>query len=194
MLNNELIHTRGNYMVTVIIEDSVAMNNRIITSNPKTYQFDDYKKAQAFISRLQEIEQSSTSDNIVRAYIVDYNVTASENAVPLLLHTVHYEHGENPSEGIRFLEDIDVLTVEEIESFREQGIKPGIVFAYDNPDSLEPSFSEELTEYATRFDTLGANMFAEDEDTTFHLSFRSDISALLLEKYGDKAEFDTKQG
>lgn len=181
-------------MVTVIIEDNVVMNNRIITSNPKTYQFADQKKAQTFIDRLQEIKQAGTAENIVRAHIVDYNVKASDNVMPLLLHTIHYEHGENPSEGIRFLEDIDVLTVEEIESFRTQGIKPGIVFAYDNPDSLEPSVSGDLSNYSTRFDTLGANLFAEDEDTTFHLSFRSDIADRLLEKYGNKEEFYTKQG
>jgi hypothetical protein len=173
-------------MVTVVIEDTVEMNNRPIASNPKTYQFEDIDKAQAFIDRLYSIDQGPNANNIVRAHIVDYSVQVSEDAVPLLLHTVHYEHGENPKDGERFLEDIDVLTVEEIESFRDQGIKPGIVFAYDNPDSLEPSISEELPADANRFDTLGANLFAEDENTTFHLSFRPDISVLLLEKYGDK--------
>lgn len=176
-------------MVTVLIEDTVVMNDRKITSNPKTYQFDDEAKAQAFIDRLQEIEQSHSSDNIIRAYIVDYNVKASENAVPLLLHTVHYDHAENPTDGLRFLEDTDVLTVEEIESFRAQGIKPGIVFAYDNPDSLEPAVSEVLPDAATRFQTLGANLFAEDENTTFHLSFRPNIADLLLEKYGHEEEY-----
>lgn len=174
-------------MVTVIIEDTIVMNNRDVTSNPKTYQFEDADKAQAFIDRLYAIDQGQEADNLVRARIVEHNVQASGEAAPLILHTVHYEHGENPRDGERFLEDIDVLTVEEIESFRKQGIKPGVVFAYDNPDSLEPSFAEELKEYSTRFDTLGANLFAESENTTFHLSFRPDIATRLMEKYGDTA-------
>lgn len=175
-------------MVTVIIEDTIEMNNSEITSNPKVYHFDDTDTAQDFIDRLYAIDQGQNADNIVRARIVGHSVQASENAVPLILHTVHYEHGENPRDGQRFLEDIDVLTVEEIESFRKQGIKPGIVFAYDNPDSLEPSVSEELPEYSTRFDTLGANLFAENADTTFHLSFNPEIAVLLLGKYGSGLE------
>lgn len=177
------------HMVTVVIEDTIVMNNRDVTSNPKTYQFEDVDAAQAFIDRLYAIDQGQEADNLVRARIVDHSVQVSGEAVPLILHSVHYEHGENPKDGDRFLEDIDVLTVEEIESFRKQGIKPGVVFAYDNPDSLEPSFAEELKEYSTRLDTLGTNLFADDENTTFHLSFRPDISNLLLEKYGDKEEF-----
>lgn len=173
-------------MVTVIIEDTVEMNNRQITSNPKTYQFVDADSAEQFIERLHEINQGENSDNLVRAHIVEDSVNVAGDAVPLLLHTVHYEHGENPRDGERFLEDIDVLTIEEIERFRAKGIKPGIVFAYDNPDSLEPAVSEELPEWSTRSDTLGANLFAEDENTTFHLSFRPDIANLLMEKYGDK--------
>ena len=171
-------------MVTVIIEDTIEMNNSEITSNPKVYYFEDTDTAQDFIDKLYAIDQGQNADNLVRARIVDHSVQASENAVPLILHTVHYEHGENPRDGERFLEDIDVLTVEEIESFRRQGIKPGIVFAYDNPDSLEPSISEDLPEYSTRFDTLGANLFAENANTTFHLSFNPEISILLLAKYG----------
>lgn len=180
-------------MVTVVIEDTIEMNNRDITSKAKTYQFTDAGAAQDFIDKLYEINQGKTAENLVRANIVDHSVQISEDTVPLILHTVHYEHGANPTDGQRFLEDLDVLTVEEIESFRTQGIKPGIVFAYDNPDSLEPAIAEELLEDSSRFDTLGANLFAEDEDTTFHLSFRPDIADLLLEKYGDKEEFYAKQ-
>lgn len=172
-------------MVTVVIEDTIEMNNRDISSNPKTYHFENTDVAQAFIDRLYAIDQGENSDNVVRAHIVDYSVEVSGDAVPLLLHTVHYEHGENPEDGERFIEDIDVLTVGEIEGFRKQGIKPGIVFAYDNPDSLEPAIAEDLAESSTRFDLLGANLFPEDENTTFHLSFRPDITERLLAKYGD---------
>lgn len=180
-------------MVTVIIEDTIEMNNRDVTSKAKTYQFQDSDAAQVFIDRLYQINQGKTAENLVRANIVDHHVQVSDDAVPLILHTVHYEHGANPTDGKRFLEDLDVLTIEEIESFRKQGIKPGIVFAYDNLDSLEPVIAEELLENSTRFDLLGTNLFAEDENTTFHLSFRADIADLLLEKYGDKEEFYAKQ-
>jgi hypothetical protein len=180
-------------MVTVIIEDTIEMNNSERVSNPKVYHFDDTDTAQDFIDRLYAIDQGQNADNIVRARIIGHSVTASADAVPLILHTVHYEHGANPRDGERFLEDIDVLTIEEIESFRKQEIKSGVVFAYDNMDSLEPAVSEELPDYATRFDTLGANLFAQDANTTFHLSFHSDIAERLLEKYGDKAVKEVSQ-
>lgn len=175
-------------MVHVIIEDSIMINGKEVTSNPKMYEFNDEDSAVKFIDRLYDINQGDHSQNLIRARILDYTVKASSDAVPMILHTVHYDHAEPPADGIRYIEDTDVLTVEEIESFRAQGIKPGIVFAYDNPDSIEPSASDELPEYANRFSTVGTDLFADDPDMTFHLSFNPEIGNLLRQKYGHKKE------
>lgn len=176
-------------MATVVIESTIKMNGREISTISKTYKFEDDIVAQEFIDRLYNLEQGKYSDNLVRAYIIDDAVTVSAEANPLMLHTVYYDHSEEPEDGLRVLEDIDVLTVEEIEEFRTKGIKQNIVFAFENHDSLEPaSFEKTEDEYPTRFDLLGANLFSHDPNTEFYLSFRPDISELLLQKFGHLEE------
>lgn len=175
-------------MVTVLIEDTIVMNGREITSNPKMYEVADEEAAIRFIENLYNIDQGDNAGNRIQARILDYTVKATTEAVPMLLHTVHYDHSLSPQDGLRYLEHTDVLTVEEIEDFRARGIKQGVVFAYDNPDSIEPSISDELPEHSSRFDTIGANLFDHDEDTTFYLSFNPKIGDLLRKKYGHAEE------
>lgn len=177
-------------MVTVLIEDTIVMNGREITSNPKMYEVADEETAIRFIENLYNIDQGENTGNLIRARILDYSVKPTTEAVPMILHTVHYDHSTTPQDGLRYLEHTDVLTVEEIEDFRARGIKSGVVFAYDNPDSIEPSISDGLPEQSSRFDTVGTNLFAHDEDTTFHLSFNPKIGDILREKYGHTEEAD----
>lgn len=180
-------------MVTVVIESIVVKNGKEYTSSPKLYNFQTYEAAEEFFDALRDIRQGEHSDNRINARIVENSVPVYETATPLLLHTVHYEHGENPSDGLRFLEDIDVLTVEEVEAFRTAGTHEGIVFAYDNPNSIEPVPSEPYGEGIGREAMLGVNLFEDDPNTTFHMSFNPNIATLLLEKYGDEESFEASK-
>lgn len=175
-------------MVTVLIESTITLNGREVTSNPKMYEFKDETDAVNFVENLYDIDQGTNSENRIQARILDYTVNSSGNAVPLMLHSVHYDHAENPADGVRYLEDIDVLTVEEIEDFRARGIKQEVVAAYDNPESIEAIDAPGLKENSSRFDTLGVNLFDGDPDITFHLSFNPEIGSLLREKYGHSKE------
>jgi hypothetical protein len=172
--------------VALIIENTVELNGRQVESNQKVYLFSNVEAAEKFADKLMEIPQGGHSDNIVRFSIVDYVVDASDNAEPVLLHTAYYDHGDSPEDGQRVLEDIDVLTVEEIDDFRTKGIKPNIVKAFDNPDLLEPSESEKEDDSAgARFELVGFNLFQDFPETDFFLSFDSNITEKLYEKFGD---------
>lgn len=173
--------------VALIVENTIELNGRQIESNQKVYLFSNVEAAENFADKLMEIPQGENSDNIVRVSIVDYVVDASDDAEPVLLHSAYYDHGDDPEDGNRVLEDIDVLTVEEIEDFRSQGIKTNIVKAFDNPDLLEPSDSDVEPDYLSRFELVGLNLFQDDKETDFFLSFDSEITPKLYAKFGDSA-------
>lgn len=173
--------------VALIVENTIELNGQQIESNQKVYLFTSVEAAEKFADKLIEIPQGENSDNIVRFSIVDYVVDASDDAEPVLLHSAYYDHGDDPEDGKRVLEDIDVLTVEEIEDFRTKGIKSNIVKAFDNPDLLEPSDSEKESDSLTRFELVGLNLFQDDAETDYFLSFDSEIADKLYEKFGDTA-------
>lgn len=178
--------------VALIVENTIELNGRQIESNQKVYLFSSVDAAEKFADKLMEIPQGENSDNLVRVSIVDYVVDASDDAEPVLLHSAYYDHGDDPEDGNRVLEDIDVLTVEEIEDFRSQGIKSNIVKAFDNPDLLEPSDSEVEPDYLTRFELVGLNLFQDDKETDFFLSFDSEITPKLYAKFGDSVPAKSK--
>lgn len=172
--------------VALIVENTVELNGRQVDSNQKVYLFANVEAAENFAEKLMELPQGKHSDNLVRCSIVDYVVEASDDAEPVLLHTAYYDHGDSPEDGKRVLEDIDVLTVEEIEDFRDKGLKPNIVKAFDNPNALEPSESEkEEDSLGARFELVGLNLFQDDPKTDFFLSFDSNVAEKLYEKFGD---------
>lgn len=173
--------------IAVIIEDIINVNGREVKSNQKVYLFNSAEAAEKFYYKIQDVPRSENSDNEISVSINDFVVEASDDAEPVFLHTAYYDHREVPEDNVRVLEDVDVLTVEEIEAFRAAGIKQSIVKAYDERNSLEPAISEVEPENGSvsRFDMLGLNIFQDDPKTEYFLSFDPEISVTLMDKFGD---------
>lgn len=152
-------------MPSVIIESKHILTDPVSYSVQKIISFYSKEAAERFADSINNADQGSNPDNIVKAIIVDTTEQAVNGDGPNLLHTLHV----NRSTGKIEYESIEVFTRRNLEFQKSVGLNPAITHAFENPDDIAPAL---LTETEREFHFLAEE---RQETTDVYLSFLPDI-------------------
>jgi hypothetical protein len=171
---------KRNPMITVRVVSTLIKDGHRYESVPKSYLFDTEAQAEAFVAKVELLEQNRDAGNFINAYVVSETAYLAEDTEPLLLNLVHLS---DPEEGKRReveYHSVELYTLAEIEDFRNTGKHPAIVYAYDHQNCIKPAVptEEEFDEAAD-----GGNYYFGDRGEEFFLSFNPDIINLLKAEY-----------
>lgn len=152
--------------VTVIIRSTIWPNGTPIDSVGKSYMFSDRTAAEKFADAFNELSQSRTSDNILKAVVVEDTVEPEADETPFILHSVHVNIKRNEIE----YEGSEPLSATELKGYMADNTNPAILHAHHEPTDYSPAKFRDTSEKERHF------FFEEDEGRTeVYLSFDSEI-------------------